>query len=90
MSEPKPLDVAQRARIAHLLNMEGEWTRLHPVLKEAIQDAMAAESYWRLAVKKVEGDIGRVGECAFCEKQVTEDFRLAHQAGCPWVLANQE
>lgn len=78
MSEPKPLTKDQRESAEYLVD---ESRSLH---SEQIRTLLAAEAYWREAVKNCSEEHGDERRCAFCFVPIDMS---AHKPDCAWVLA---
>ena len=88
--EKRPLAREERRRIEYRNGDDHD---------ETINALLAAEAFWREAVKNVNAGYPIVFNserndseaCAFCEASVniTKGEQLEHKPDCPWVLANE-
>lgn len=83
--EPKPLSKETREEI----EQRGHEYDPHPPFWNFIQELLAAERYWREAVKNADHNNER---CAFCVGFFYGNVArrtLQHKPDCPWLLAQE-
>ncbi len=83
---PKPLTKEERDELDRLrVTMRGEGGIIGR-MQHALEQACAAEAFWREAVKNAEEIPSDV--CAFCSRKYTEVYcRDGHAPDCAWKLA---
>jgi len=92
--QPKPLTKERRADILDRVSRADGQAR-----RAIYRDLLAAEAYWREAVKNANAGYPIVFNserndseaCAFCEASanITKGEQLEHKPDCAWVLANE-
>lgn len=102
--QPKPLTKDERSEISQKLAIVDYLhdTSVHPVAIQFIRKLLAAEQFWREAVKNNEpaeyyGVYDRK-RCYFCQHDLNELERsqqpsdwnaVNHEETCPWLLAQE-
>ena len=77
---PKPLTKERREYLAQL-------TAPPLIHIDAVRDLLAAEAYWRLAVKNVPVNGFADDACVFCKEDATEYHPEKHKPDCAWLRA---
>jgi hypothetical protein len=88
MSNAKPLSKERREEIEHWREVMYGMT---PTWESVVNDALAAEQYWREAVKNAPA-IPNEDFCQFCPSHVNWDgdkTSITHKPDCPWLLAQE-
>ena len=86
---PKPLTKEDREEVDRLA--QTAHAAIYDDVVDAIDSLLAAEAYWREAVKNSlpMHDNGMAWQCCvFCETQNNEGV-FAHAVDCPWLLAQE-
>lgn len=78
--DAKPLSQETRAEIVQ----HGHEYDPHPPFWSFIQELLAAEQYWREAVKNTNNAHWETNQCPFCDQD-----DLPHKPDCPWRLAQE-
>lgn len=87
--EPKPLSKERREEILREFQ-SGPYES-----KRALMDVLAAEQFWREAVKKAPGVVHQGIHdwreyCAFCDADDEAPGPVVHRPDCAWLLAQEE